>query len=50
MKCLQEKIKLSGSGLALGAGCPWIEDESSSRQLGVGSVGAAHKNQKCRGV
>ena len=34
------------SGVARGAWCPLAANESSARQLGVRSVGAAHKNQK----
>ena len=37
-----------GSGLARGACRPLIACESSTRQLGVRSGGAAHKNQKRR--
>ena len=43
-------FKVQGSGLAHGACYLLIGDESSSRQLDVRSVGAAHKNQKRRGV
>ena len=39
-----------GSGLARGAYRPLIAFESSTHQLGVRSGGAAHKNQKRRGV
>ena len=41
---------LMGSGLARGACCPLIGDESFARQLEVRSAGAAHKNQKRREV
>ena len=43
-------FKVQGSGLAHGACYLLIGDESSSRQLEMRSVGAAHKNQKRRGV
>ena len=42
--------RVQGSGLARRACCPLIAGESSTRQLGVRSGGAAHKNQKRRGV
>ena len=41
---------MRGSGLAPGACHPLIACESSTRQLGVRSGGAAHKKQKRRGV
>ena len=33
-------------GVARGAACPLIVDESFARQLGVRSAGAAHKNME----
>ena len=50
-------FRVLGSGLARGACCPLIGDESfahqlevRSEELGVRSAGAAHKNQKRREV